>query len=539
MYFCEDHFDLPNDMENYMEYHVMGFVSQVRMKPDILPSKFDCQPDRRKRASSGLERPCALKRQRMTIIAECLNKTDSSIAKTTPVQEKSPVINEDLQKTRKTEDCLNKTVESSIASTSSVQGESSVTNSDSHMIRGILQEPKKTANKCVQVLLTKKYRSKATQTQKKSVDQAASPPSPFRYSKNVSTSPFKVEHVQPKLSRPSGSGISKKLLWEEDNSDSDFSLCKSTVTHSESSPSTKSTSGGSETVKQEKKSIEAVQNIINKIKNKPRFYIGIPKSSYFLLDIISKETNISIENLMLCLKKIRLDTKNQELADDFAMTPSNVTKIFFKHVLTLASVLRPFIVNIDKELNRKTLPIAFRHKYYNVSCIIDCLEIEVQKPSKSVNQALTWSEYKKANTIKYLISCTPNGLVNYISQGFGGRTTDTCLVESCDFVNTLEKGMVVMADRGFKHIEQFLLKSRVQLVRPPSVQSGGKLSKVEAKQTKQIASLRIHVERVIRRLREFNMLRPHACVNTNHVKILDDIITIACALINLQDSLIK
>ncbi|XP_063899271.1 uncharacterized protein LOC110383286 isoform X3 [Helicoverpa armigera] len=94
MYFCEDHFDLPNDMENYMEYHVMGFVSQVRMKPDILPCKFDCQPDRRKRASSSLERPCALKRQRMTIIAECLNKTDSSIAKTTPVQEKSPVINE-------------------------------------------------------------------------------------------------------------------------------------------------------------------------------------------------------------------------------------------------------------------------------------------------------------------------------------------------------------------------------------------------------------------------------------------------------------
>ncbi|XP_063897403.1 uncharacterized protein LOC126055636 [Helicoverpa armigera] len=421
--------------------------------------------------------------KRMTIIAECLNKTDSSIAKTTPVQEKSPVINEDLQKTRKTEDCLNKTVESSIASTSSVQGESSVTNSDSHMIGGILQE-----------------------------------------------------HVQPKLSRPSGSGISKKLLWEEDNSDSDFSLRKSTVTHSESSPSTKSTSGGSETVKQEKKSIEAVQNIINK--NKPRFYIGIPKSSYFLLDIISKETNISIENLMLCLKKIRLDTKNQELADDFAMTPSNVTNFFFFNVLILASVLRPFIMNIDKELNRKTLPMAFRHKYYNVSCIIDCLE-KVQKPSKSVNQALTWSEYKKANTIKYLISCTPNGLVNYISQGFGCRTTDTCLVESCDFVNTLEKGMVVMADRGFKHIEQFLLKSVVQLVRPPSVQSGGKLSKVEAKQTKQIASLRIHVERVIRRLREFNMLRPHACVNTNHVKILDDIITIACALINLQDSLIK
>ena len=69
--------------------------------------------------------------------------------------------------------------------------------------------------------------------------------------------------------------------------------------------------------------------------------------------------------------------------------------------------------------------------------------------------------------------------------------------------------------------------------------TGAKMSKVEAKLTKQIASLRIHIERVIRRLREFRMLKPHACINTKYVKVLDDIIIIACALINTQDSLIK
>lgn len=47
------------------------------------------------------------------------------------------------------------------------------------------------------------------------------------------------------------------------------------------------------------------------------------------------------------------------------------------------------------------------------------------------------------------------------------------------------------------------------------------------------------MERVIRRLREFDMLKPHACVNMNLIKVLDDIITIACGLINLQDSLFK
>lgn len=201
--------------------------------------------------------------------------------------------------------------------------------------------------------------------------------------------------------------------------------------------------------------------------------------------------------------------------------------------------MRPFIVLLNKEMIKQKLPMAFRHKYNKVTCIIDCLEIEIQKPSKALNQALSWSDYKKANTIKYLISCTPNGLINYISSGYGGRITDTCIVETSDFSKCLQPNMWVMADRGFKHVDVYLRKMGVLLVRPPSVASGSKLSKAEAKETKQIASLRIHVERVIRRLREFNMLKPHACLNLSLVKVLDDVITIACGLINIQDSLIK
>lgn len=95
-----------------------------------------------------------------------------------------------------------------------------------------------------------------------------------------------------------------------------------------------------------------------------------------------------------------------------------------------------------------------------------------------MNQSLTWSEYKKANTIKYLVSTTPNGLVNYISQGYGGRISDVCLVETCDFLKCLPSGSHVMADRGFKHIEPLLF---CKLTSPPSLVSGNKLSKEEVK----------------------------------------------------------
>ncbi|XP_065172129.1 uncharacterized protein [Atheta coriaria] len=64
-------FDLPNDMENYTEYRVMGSVSQVRMRAGCMPTKFECQPDRRRRAGNERTRPLVVKRQRLEAIADC------------------------------------------------------------------------------------------------------------------------------------------------------------------------------------------------------------------------------------------------------------------------------------------------------------------------------------------------------------------------------------------------------------------------------------------------------------------------------------
>lgn len=86
--------------------------------------------------------------------------------------------------------------------------------------------------------------------------------------------------------------------------------------------------------------------------------------------------------------------------------------MMMKSVALIASVLHSFIIKPNKKSVKRNLPMAFRHKYHNVYCIIDCFEIEIQKPSKSVEQALTWSEYKKANTAKYLISSIPDGIIN-------------------------------------------------------------------------------------------------------------------------------
>ncbi|KAL4708174.1 hypothetical protein ACJJTC_002366 [Scirpophaga incertulas] len=65
-------------MENFMKYHVMGSVSQVRMKPGCMPTKFTCQPGRKTQTSNTTERPYIAKKRRMMILEECENRFEES-----------------------------------------------------------------------------------------------------------------------------------------------------------------------------------------------------------------------------------------------------------------------------------------------------------------------------------------------------------------------------------------------------------------------------------------------------------------------------
>lgn len=384
------------------------------------------------------------------------------------------------------------------------------------------------------------YRSKAVQTkwQCKSVST-----SPFKVSTTSSyTSPFKNQSYQLQSSQYGVPiAVKRHIFLEDERSDSDISNFEnqrgspSVVTSSSVTDSDSLVTDTSEATEK----LKCLKNTVTLIQKKPLMYVGISKNCYFLIQLLHKHTNIKMEHILLCLKKIRLNSTFSELEDNFGISLSYASKLFSTKIPIIASFLRPFIVNLDRKLIKKNLPITFRHNYHNVSCIIDCLEIDIQKPSKSLHQALTWSEYKKGNTVKYLISCTPNGLINYISHGFGGRTSDVAIVENCNFLDGLPQETYILADRGFKHLEQILHEKGMKLLRPPSVSAGTKLSKSEVRQTKIIASLRIHVERVIRRLREFHMLKQHSVINHNILRVLDHVIVIACALINLQDSLIK
>ena len=65
-------------------------------------------------------------------------------------------------------------------------------------------------------------------------------------------------------------------------------------------------------------------------------------------------------------------------------------------------------------------PTAFKAKFPKTRCIVDGTEFPIKKPSKPILQQSTFSTYKNRNTMKILVGSTPGGLVEFVSEAFGG-----------------------------------------------------------------------------------------------------------------------
>ena len=144
--------------------------------------------------------------------------------------------------------------------------------------------------------------------------------------------------------------------------------------------------------------------------------------------------------------------------------------------------------------------------YLQTRCIINATEIFIEMPANPTAQQLTFSNYKNRNTFKALVGITPSGAACFVSDLYGGNISLT--VES----GILESSDSIMPDRGFT-IED-ILPSDVCLNVPPRLNPTRQLTEVERTTTRRIASVWIHVERVIKRIKNYEIL--HMIPNTLH-----------------------
>ncbi|XP_063833447.1 uncharacterized protein LOC135082597 [Ostrinia nubilalis] len=323
VFMCEDHFNMETDTKNYNMYK-MGFSQKILLADEAVPTKFDCQEDRKRRLSSeGSSRKVFLKRQRTDLITECLQ--NQSVTETERLQ-KDEVMTQMIEPEE-----LPRT-----------QDKESITN------------PIITLEKSVQVStkVIRHYRSKAVQTicQNKSIST-----SPFKVSTTSRfTSPFKPESCRLQVSQSGAVKVFKRNIGlEDEKSDSDISLFESGHSSPFIPTSSSKVTDSDSNVTDTNENIEQLQclkNTMRLIEKKPLMYVGITKECYFLIQLIHKHTNIKVENILLCLKKIRLNSTFSELEDNFGISLSYASKLFVGNIPIISSVLRPFIVNLDKKI---------------------------------------------------------------------------------------------------------------------------------------------------------------------------------------------
>lgn len=249
------------------------------------------------------------------------------------------------------------------------------------------------------------------------------------------------------------------------------------------------------------------------------------------------------QQLLMTLMRLRLSLSGQDLAYRFGVHPSTVSRKFEFVVRVLYSKLKFLIMWPDRDAVRKTMPLVFRKHYPNCTVIIDCFEIFIQRPTALLARAQTYSQYKHHNTVKYLIGITPQGSVSFISNGWGGRTSDKYLTEHSQFLSNLVPGDLILADRGFDIGDS--VGSYCSTIKTPAFTRGkSHLTGIEVEQTRKIANVRIHVERVIGNIRKkYSILSDTQPIDfllssEDSNSLLDQIVCVSCALNNICSSVI-
>ncbi|CAN7942756.1 unnamed protein product [Ixodes hexagonus] len=150
-------------------------------------------------------------------------------------------------------------------------------------------------------------------------------------------------------------------------------------------------------------------------------------------------------------------------------------------------------------------------------------------------RAQTYSAYKAANTVKFLTVIAPNGQIMFVSDVYGGRASDKHIVRTCGVEDYLQKGDEVMADRGFT-LEPHLEARGVKMNVPAFTRGKPQLSESEVTRTQRIASVRIHVERAINRIKTYRIFKSSLCISSR--RTITDMVFVCAGLCNLKGPLI-
>ncbi|XP_070184167.1 uncharacterized protein [Littorina saxatilis] len=305
------------------------------------------------------------------------------------------------------------------------------------------------------------------------------------------------------------------------------------------------------------KGINSVQQpylCIDSIKHSDKFvhhYTGLESYSIFQHALWSLGENInclkyayskscaclSVENqFLLMLVKLRQHYPHIELARMFGVSEFTVQNVFVTWVNFCYLQWGEINWWPDRHLVTHFCPTDFKLKFPTTRVIVDATEVRVKQPSNPRAQKASFSTYKHGNTVKVLVGVTPSGLTSYVSDAYGGSTSDRQIVERSPLPLLCESGDSIMADKGF-NVQDIFAPRNVLINIPAFFKKKNRLGVATLQKDRKIASKRVHVERIIGMAKVYTICQHK--LNLLETRLASRIITVCFYLCNFRKTVVS
>jgi hypothetical protein len=244
------------------------------------------------------------------------------------------------------------------------------------------------------------------------------------------------------------------------------------------------------------------------------------------------------ESFLLTLMCIKCGFPEEHLAYLFNISSSYVSRLFRTRLAFLKTTLRGLYEFPSSEAISENSHPIFKNssRYYDTALVLDGTEVGSEISSDHVIRAMSWSDYKSRHTAKWVVGLLPSLKVGWVSDCYGGSASDKHICEKEGVFDLLSAGQAVMVDKGFQIRDQLRAKG-IGCHILPFLRQGSSFTEDECSQTREIAALRIHIERAIQRIKQYRWLA--APIPISQMDIAGDVFLVSAFLTNLLPSLVQ
>ena len=183
-------------------------------------------------------------------------------------------------------------------------------------------------------------------------------------------------------------------------------------------------------------------NIMRENDDATRYLTGLSWNIYRIVaDLLVPFIKIPRKNLppesqlFMVLVRLRLNMPFCYISHQTGFSLGSLNKTFQSIIDLMYQKLKFLIRWPDVVCGHKTLPPVFKENFPRLTSIIDCFEVFIERPSRLKARAQVYSNYKKHSTVKFLLCCSPLGVVTFLSKAWGGRASDVEIVRSSGFIS--------------------------------------------------------------------------------------------------------